>query len=639
MGGVFQDKKVLVRIVFGLVVGVIGLSMLMYLVPPQAPGTEGAASDTVAQVGDQSVTVADVREQLNQIEQSGQFPKQLEALYAQQILKQLVQQKEIEYEAKRLGIRVSDEEVSERIKLFLPTVINPDGSVAMDRYASEVQARARMSVPQFETLIRQGLLEEKFRRLVTDGISITPADLQDEFRYRNEKIKLDYVYIKPEDLEAKISPDEVEIKAAYERNQANYQVPERRVVRYGLLDMNQVRQSVQISEDELKAAYQQNLQKYEVPNRVHVAHILLRTAGKTDAEVEEVRKKAEDVLKQAKKGGKFEDLAKKYSEDPSKDKGGDLGWILQGQTVAEFEKAAFSLTKGSLSDLVRSQFGFHIIKVLDKESAHTKPFDEVKDSIRTPMVLQRVDKLENDAADQMASAVRRSNRTALDDLARQFHLNIAETRPVAMSDPLLELGNSKEIKEAIFHLQTGEVSQPIRTDRGYVIVTAQEVQKAHQGALAEIRDRVVADLKQQKSTEMARGKAEELSRRVKAGEKLQAAAKSLGFEAKTSDTFARTGSISSVASGRQLADAFGLKAGDAGAPLPLGANWLVYQVAAREEPNPADFEKQQKELTTEVLERKRGLAFQAFQKALEDRLKQEGKLKQMPDRLKGFGGA
>src|SRR5208282_3221097 len=100
-----------------------------------------------------------------------------------------------------------------------------------------------------------------------------------------------------------------------------------------------------------------------------------------------------DILAQArKKGSNFEELAKKYSEDPgSKPKGGDLGWLVRGQTVPEFEKAAFSLPKGEMSDLIRTQYGFHIIKVLDKETAHTKPFDEVKDSIRTPLLLQKVD--------------------------------------------------------------------------------------------------------------------------------------------------------------------------------------------------------------------------------------------------------
>jgi len=451
-------------------------------------------------------------------------------------------------------------------------------------------------------------------------------------------VKLDYVFIKPEDLEAKITPDEAEIKADYEKNKSRFQVPEKRVVRYALIDLNQMRQSAQVTDDELKAQYQQNIQQYEVPNRVHAEHILLMTVGKTDAEVEEIRQKAEDVLKQAKKGTKFEDLAKKYSEDPgSKDKGGDLGWITQGQTVPEFEKTAFGLDKGKISDLVKTQYGFHIIKVLDKETAHTKPFEEVKDSIKVPMVLAKADRMASDEADQLSAAIRRSNKVSLDDLAKQYHLAIGETRPVSAVDPILELGNSKEAKDSIFRLRQDELSLPIRTDRGYLVLSVKQILPAHPGTLEEVRDKIVAELKLQKGTELARTKAEDLAKRVKAGEKFDAAAKSLGLEAKTSDLFARDGSISGAASGKQVGAAFQLKAGDVGAPLNLGANWFVYRVAEKQEPNPADFEKQKKELTEQVLQTKRNLAFEAFRTSLEARLRQEGKLQIMSDKLKGFG--
>ena len=635
---VINDRKTGLRILLGAVVLVLGGSMLLYLVP-QTPGTgEASSTDIIAKVGDETVSTAEVRQQLAEIEQRNQVPKQLESLYARQILNQLIFQKEIEYEAKRVGIRVSDQERADRIRQFLPTAYNGDTFVGMDRYASEVQARFQLTVPVFEELVRQGLLQDKFRKLVTDGVSVGPSELQDEFRYKNEKVKLDYAFIKPEDLEAKITPDEAEIKASYDKNKSRYQIPEKRVVRYGLIDLNQLRQAAQVSDDDLKAQYQQNIQQYQVPNRVHVEHILLMTVGKTDAEVEEIRQKAADVLKQANKGAKFEDLAKKYSEDPgTKDKGGDLGWLTQGQTVPEFEKTAFGLEKGKISDLVRTQYGFHIIKVLDKETAHTKPLDEVKDSIRTPLQLAKADKLASDEADQLSAAIRRSNKVSLDDLAKQFHLTVGETRPVSAIDPVLELGNSKEAKEAIFRLRQDELSLPIRTDRGYLVLSVKQIQPAHPGSLEEVRDKIVTELKQQKATELARAKAEDLAKRAKAGEKFDAAAKSLGLEAKTSDLFARGGSISGAVSGKQVSAAFQLKPGDIGAPLNLGANWFVYRLAEKEEPNPADFEKQKKELTDQVLQTKRNLAFEAFRTSLEARLKQEGKLQIMSDKLKNFG--
>ena len=637
MAGAKDKSKLGYRILLGAVVLVLGGSMLLYLVP-QSPVSGETSTDTLAKIGDESVNVQDVRQQLNQIEQRNPNMRPLEALYAQQILKQLVFQKEIEYEAKRLGIAVSDQERAERIRQLVPTAFNGSTFVGMDRYSAEVQARFQMTVPVFEELIRQGLLEEKFRKLVTDGISVGPAELQDEFRYKNEKVKLDYTLIKPEDLEGKISPDEAEIRAAYEKNKSKYQVPERRVVRYALVDVNQIRQNLQVSDDMLKLQYQANIQQYQVPNRVHVEHILFMSVGKTDAEVEEVKKKAEDVLKQVKKGGKFEDLAKKYSEDPgSKDKGGDLSWITQGQTVPEFEKTAFSLGPGQVSELVKTQYGFHIIKVLEKETAHTKPFEEVKDSLRAPLLLTQADKLASDTADQLSSEIRQSSKISLDDLANKHHLTVNETRPISATDPLLELADSKEAKNAIFQLRMGELNPPVRTDRGYVVLSLKSIQSAHQGSLEEVRDRLITDLKREKSTELAKSKSEELIKRVKAGEKFDAAAKALGVEPKTSDPIARDGSIPGAASGKQVAAAFNLKAGDVAAPLSLGQNWLVFRVGEKTEANPADFDKQKKQLTDELLQSKRNLAFEAFQSALDTRLKQEGKLKLMPEKLKSFG--
>ena len=633
-----NNKKMGYRILLGVMVALLGGSMLLYLVP-QAPGTDQEAGDTLARVGDQTVTVADIRQQLNQIRQRGPIPKVMEGFYAQQILQGMVFERELEYEAKRLDIHVSTEEVADRIRLYVPSAFSGGNPVAMEEYTAQVQTRFNMTVPVFESQIRQQLLGEKFRSLVTDGISVGPAEIQQEFVYRNQKVKLDYVLIKPEDLEAKISPDESELKAYYDKNKSKYTMPERRSARYALLDNNQLRANVQISDDQLKAQYQANIQAYQVPNRVHVQHILLMTVNnKTDAEIEETRKKAEDVLKQVKKGGKFDELAKKYSEDPgSRDKGGDIGWIIEGQTVAEFQKVAFSLPVGQISDLVKTQYGFHIIKVLEKETAHTKPFEEVKDSLRAPLLNSEADKQSRDISDKIAAAIRQSSKVPLDDLAKQFHLTVGETRPLSASDPILELANSQDVKDQIFRLRQGELSPPVRTDRGYVVIFLKEIQPAHQGLLDEVRDRVTADLKREKATQMAQAKADDLVKRAKAGEKFDTAARALGLDPKVSEALARSGSIPAGPTGKQVAAAFQMKPGDVGAPVSIGSGWVAYTLVEKQEANQADFDKQKKEITDSLLQTKKDLAFSAFRTALDVRLKKEGTLKTMPEKLKTFG--
>jgi peptidyl-prolyl cis-trans isomerase D len=639
MAGAFDNQKTGVRILFGIIIGMLALSMLLYLIP-QGPDSAATSGDVVARIGDQSITLADINQRLNDIRQTNQVPRQLEGLYANQILKQLVFQKEVEYEAKRLGITVSDQERADRIREILPTAFNGGTFVGSEAYSQMVQQRFQMTVPAFEELVRSSMIEEKFHRLLTDGVSVSPAEIQQEFRYENEKVKLDYAAANPETLADKINPDDAEIKAYFDQNKSKFQVPEKRSVRYGLLDLNQLRQNIPVTDDELKAIYQQNIQQYEVPDRVHAEHILLTTVGKTDAEVAEIKKQAEDILAQArKKGANFEELAKKYSQDPgSKEKGGDLGWLVHGQTVPEFDKAAFGTPKGEISDLVKTQYGFHIIKVLDKENAHTKPFDEVKESLRAPYLLQKADQESNSIADQMSTMIRQTNKTTLDQLAQKFHLTVGETRPLAPTDPVLELGNSQDIKDEIIRLRPNELSLPIRTDRGYVVLSLQQVVPAHQGSLDEVRDKIIADLRLTKSQQLAQSKIDDLIKRVKAGEKFDAAAKALGLDPKTSDPLARNSSIPSLGNVKLILSAFSMKQGDVGGPVHMGSSWVAYQIVDKTEPNPADFDAQKAKITDTLLQSKRNMAFDAFRIALEERLKQEGKLKISPDKLRSFGG-
>src|SRR5258708_1426511 len=245
-----DNRKLGIRILLGVFVGAIGLSMLSYLVPT-GTNTDTESNDTVAKVGDQTVSLAEVRQQLSEISRRNQVPKALEGLYARQILTQIVFNKEIQYEANRLGVTVTNEEIAERVKQYLPTAFNGDSPVGMDQYAQQVQQRFNMTVPVFEDLIKQGLLEEKFRRLVTDGISAGPSELMEQYHYQNEKVKLQYALVKPEDLESKIAPSDAEIKDAYEKRKSQYMLPEKRAVEYGLVDQVKLRQAVQISDDDL----------------------------------------------------------------------------------------------------------------------------------------------------------------------------------------------------------------------------------------------------------------------------------------------------------------------------------------------------------------------------------------------------
>jgi peptidyl-prolyl cis-trans isomerase D len=620
------DRNRWVKVTMIVLLVLISVSMVITLVPGLVGGSTTNSPDTVASVGGQDISLLDVQRHLNMVLHGQNVPEMLKGLYAKQVLDQMIFSRALELEAQRLGLSVTPQEESDRIKQLLPAAWE-GGAWTKDRYVAEVQNRTGMSVPEFESFLRDDMLMEKFRLLVTSSISVTPAEIENEFRRRNEKVQIEYALVKPTELASSIQPTDAELSAYYNKNASRYQVPEKRSARYALLDLAKLRESTQVSDDDLRAYYNAHIDQYKVENRAHVEHILFKTIGKTDAEIAEIRQKAEDVLKKAKSGANFEDLAKKYSEDDAtKPKGGDLGWIVEKQTVPEFEQAAFSVPKGSVSDLVKTQYGFHIIKVLDRETAHTKPFEEVRSTIVPILTDQKAAEQANNISTQMASAVRQSNRQSLDDLARKFNLKLGDTPPASVTDAIGELGNSPELHQILFQLRPGELSQPLQIPQGFVILTPKDIQPAHQGTLAEVRNKVLADYQQEKSIELARTKAQELAKRVQSGESFDQAAKALSLTAVTPEAFARNGSVPDLGAAKLLQASFGMSVGQVSQPTQVAGNWLVYRVLGHQPANPADLAGQSDQIKQQLLQAKQTAAFEAFRTALEDRLKKEGKL-------------
>ncbi len=612
-------------------------SMLLYLIPGLNNGMASTTSaDAVANVGGQDITLTEVQQQISRMNQNGAIPDMLKGLYARQILDQLIFQHALDLEAERLGITVTDDEETQRIKQILPDAWS-SGVWQKDRYATEVQTRTGMSVVEFEKVLRDGMLADKVRELVTDGITVSPSEIEQEFRRKNEKVSIEYALIKPADLAPTIHPADADLSAYFTKNMGKYQVPERRSAHYALLDVAKLRSRTQVPDDVLRAYYKEHLADFNVENRAHIEQIIFKTVGMPDAEVAEVQKKAADVLSQAKKGSNFEDLAKKNSDDPtSKAKGGDMGWIVAGQTVPEVEHAAFSLPKGAVSDLIKTQFGFQIIKVVDRETAHTKSFEEVRDTIYPAVLDDKVNTEANIIIDQMASAVRQSNHQPLDALAKKFDLELGDTPSSSITEPVGNLGSSSDLHQAVFELTPGELSSPIRVDAGEVILTVKDIQKQHQGTLAEVHDKVLADYQQSKSLELAKTKADELAKQAQSGEAFDKAAKSLDLTVKTSEPFARSGSVPDIGTGQQLAAAFGMAVGQVSMPSDITGNWLVYRIVSHEAADLSELEKQKAGIEQQIMQTKQTNAFAAFKNALIDRLRKEGKITTNEDVMSRF---
>ena len=303
------DRNRWIKITMGVILVLICVSMVVTLIPGLMNGTGASSPDALATVAGQSITAADFQQQFDQATRSQSIPTMLRSAYAKQILDQMIFQRALEYEASEMGLRVTPEEEAQRIKEILPDAWSGN-TWLKDRYATEVQTRTGMDVSEFESLLREEMLVDKFRQLVTDGITVSQPEIEQEFRWRNEKVTISYALVKPADLASSIHPSDAELSAWFTKNLSRYQIPEKRSARYALLDLAKLRATTTVSDDTLRAYYNSHIDEYKVENRAHVEHILFKTVGKTDAEIAEIRQKAEDVLKQAKHGDQFRGFGK-----------------------------------------------------------------------------------------------------------------------------------------------------------------------------------------------------------------------------------------------------------------------------------------------------------------------------------------
>src|SRR5881296_655113 len=384
-----QTPGPLKKYVLGGLLLLICVSMVWYLVPSGgSTGLGGPGQGVVAKVGGEEGTRLQVRRQTTQMLKQ-QFPRggaqmaMLMPFFAQRAAENLISQKAILVEAERLGLRVNDQELSDELQHGrYAQAFFPGGSfIGQEAYEARIQ-QAELTVPQFEQSVKEEILFDKLRNLVTGSASVTDAEVHQEFVRKNTKVKFDYAVLRKDDVLKEIHPSEAELKAFYERNKTTYNnsIPEKRKIRYVVVDTAKIQAETQVIHEELQAYYSQHRDEYRVPEQVKASQILIKTPlpgpdGKVDPNgIEEARKKAEDVLKQLKSGAKFEELAKKYSQDAESAKnGGSLGWIQRGRfPSAAVDKAAFSLPKGTASDVINAGYGFDIIRVDDKQEAHVK---------------------------------------------------------------------------------------------------------------------------------------------------------------------------------------------------------------------------------------------------------------------------
>jgi peptidyl-prolyl cis-trans isomerase D len=621
-----REKKkflgiLLVPLMFGLVA---------YLIPGMPGGAWGGGlgASVLATVGSAEISSKEFIGSYQRFLRSGQFPYDRQFLKTlqidRQILNQLVSREVMLNEAKRLGIDATANELQQ--KIFALPYFQDNGNFAFNRYKTILEQNG-MTVPQFEDGVREEIIQEKLRNLITDSVTVSDMEIEQEFHDRNEKSKISYVSFEPSKFTSAVVLQEADIKAHYDQNKESYRIPEQRRVKYLFAETAALRAGIQISETDPKSYYQQNLTTYQLPEKVRASHILLKTEGKSPEESEKIKAQATDLLLQVRKGADFAALAKKNSEDTvSAANGGDLGAFARGAMVPEFEQAVFTLGVGAVSDLVKTQYGYHIIKVVEKQPAHTQTFEEVENLIRPTLLQRKAEQKAQELADKAFTLTK--NKKSFEQVAAELKISVQETPLFQQGGSIPLIGNSPDFSSKVFGLKEKEVGSPTRVPNGFALPQLVEIKAPYVPGLDEVRAKVEDALKASKAAEFAKAKAQEFAEKAKTAGGLEKLATNYSVEVKTSEEFTRNGNLQDLGSSSPFDSfAFASEVGSISQPIQVGQRHVVAQLKEKKGVNPEEFAKAKDSLRQSLLTPKKDKMFQTYLESVRETMTKAGSIK------------
>jgi len=644
-------KKIILSGILLVICGAMVITFIPGGLTSELTGTPGAG--VVAKVNGNDIKSDEVRQTARQMAQQdaqryGEMASKLMPFLVQQetvrAVDQMINRQVLLTEAGRMGLRVTPEEVKDELQhgRYAATFFPGGNFIGQAEYEDMLQ-RANLTPVKFEHEVGDDILLTKLQALISGSTSVSDAAIHEQFVKENSKAKFDYAVLKQDDLRKGLHPTDEELKAFYESHKANYanSVPEKRKAKYAVIETGKAAADVQVTADDLRTYYDQHRDQYRMPEQVKVSHILIKTPlpgpdGKVDEKgVAEAQRRAEDLLKQVKNGAKQEDLAQKYSEDPGSAKqGGSLGWIGKGQTVPEFEKAAFSLPKGQTSDLVKSSYGFHIIRVDEKQEAHMKTLDEVKAEIE-PII--RHQKGQQIAQQQAEALLKRSQAQGLDAAAAAQGVPVITSDYFSRKDMLPGLGPATQFMDAVFTATEKSTPDVAPASQGIVVFQLLGVKPAATPTFEEIRSRVEEEFKNERSSILLSQKIQELSDRAKAEHGLKRAAKEMGATVKSSDFVLPDGQVPDVGSmSGQASVVFTMKPGEISGPINSGANAVVLQVLETQQPTEAEYAAKRDQIRDQLLLSKQQERFGLFVSSLVDEMTRSGKIKRNEEEIKAL---
>lgn len=591
-------------------------------------GLTGGPSTVILTVNGEPITIQDFQRRYDQLEQNvraqnpGLDADQLKSMQLKQrLIQTLVLESLLSQEAKRVGVTVTPVELRKIVESF-PAFHNAEGKFDPDAYLRVLQAQ-RNTPGNFETELRNGLLVEKLRADVTGGAWVSEAEARDLFRYQGERRIIEYVLYPLEDYTSKVSIDDAQIKDYYEANQASFTVPPQADIEYLLIGPETLAAAQTISDAAVADFYEKNASQFATPEMVRARHILIRSDDKASPEDQaKAKTRIEEIAQRIKAGEDFGEVAKETSEDPgSGAQGGELGWFEKGRMVPEFEKAAFALKPGDVSEPVKTQFGYHLIQLEEHKDAGQKPLDEVKDQIRQRLAQDEAAGKVQEALEQVQLAV--IGGKSLAEAGEPLKLAPQSTGLVDTTQISQRLGIKAENLPTLLAAQPGTVlDTPFVTNSGYIIAKVKESKPQTVKPLDEVKDGIKDFLVRDK----ARGLSYEAATAARKGFEKDMPA-DLQAKAQKTGPVGREGYIPELGLNTELAKAaFNAKPAEwLPVAYALDGGAIIARVAEVVVPSDEDWKTAEPQITEAVLNATRERMFNGFLALLQTNAKIEMK--------------
>jgi peptidyl-prolyl cis-trans isomerase D len=643
-----RDSRV-TKTLFIVIIAAASIGMVIYLIPGLTAAQGAASSDMYATIyphwysrflsSGESVSLQTVsqrtRRQLQQ--QNPQYAENpiIVNMFEQRIGQQLVQQKVLMAEAEKLGIRATNDDVIQFLhKGEFGQYLFPNGQfIGTDRYAAFIANQFNMSVAEFEADVMADIVIHRLEALVTAGVTVGDQEVRESYRKDNIKIKFDYAVIAVDDLRKTINPSDGDLEAFFKKNAARYAsaVPEERKITYFAFTPNELPGGLpQPSRQEIQQYFAAHQSEYTIPEQARSRHILIKVAPGADAKTDAAAKaKAEGILKQIQGGANFSELAKKNSDDPgSKDTGGEIGFINRNAPmVPEFLNAVFNQKVGD-TRIVKSQYGYHIIQVEERQTAHSQPLNEVLPTIQATLIRQKAAQAEENFARTLTSE---AIKNGLEKTAAAHHLELTTTPLVNSRGVIAALPDATQVIAKAFESKQGDPPQFATTGEGYAIFQVTGIAPAHAPNFAEYKSKIAEDYRDEQLPGLLSQKTRELADKAHSMNDLAKAAKEMGATVKTSDLVLQTGQVPELGQVGQVApQLFDLKPGDISGAINAGRTGVVAKLLDKQEPTADEIAKNFDQTRDQILEQRRSDAFSVFLSGLMDEYKKQNRIRYNP---------